>query len=98
VSQILVIYSSEPPFPASDQHPEAARYKVGDVFVDALDGEPSEDEVTEMLAAPYKNRAKVLIDELDQSSDAELDAWIDQRDPRAALKALMALLMARRII
>ena len=45
MSTIRCIYSAEPNFPATDQHPDAVRYQVAGVWVDAIDGEPTEAEV-----------------------------------------------------
>lgn len=55
MSTIRCIYHEGPPaWPASDQHPEAKRYQVGDVWVDAIGGEPSPEEIDAVLnpAAP----------------------------------------------
>ena len=49
MSAIRVVYDKEPEFPATDQHHDAVRYRVGDYWVDALDGEPMLDEVTSFL-------------------------------------------------
>lgn len=46
---ILCVYEQEPPFPATDQHPEATRYQVGGRWVDALGGEPSPEAVEEAV-------------------------------------------------
>jgi hypothetical protein len=45
---IRVIYTEEPNFPATDNHPDAARYFINGYFVDAI-GEPTEQEVTDFL-------------------------------------------------
>lgn len=49
MSTIRTIYSAEPSFPATDQHPDAVRYRVGDYWVDAIDGEPTQDEIDAIL-------------------------------------------------
>lgn len=49
MSRIRVIYDEEPGFPASDQHPDAARYRVGPHWVDAVGGEPTAEEVEAVL-------------------------------------------------
>jgi hypothetical protein len=48
MSSILCIYAAEPKFPATDQHPDAARYVVGPYLVDAI-GEPTAAEVDVVL-------------------------------------------------
>lgn len=52
MSQIVAVYSAEPDFPASDQHPEAARYGLGGVWVDAVGGEPTQGEVDDFRNPP----------------------------------------------
>jgi len=59
MSQIRCIYrDAAPDFPATDQHPEAKRYGpfslgVSDtLFVDALDGAPTLDEIEAVLNPP----------------------------------------------
>lgn len=42
---IKAVYQVEPNFPATTQHPAATRYVVGHYFVDAIGGEPSEQDV-----------------------------------------------------
>lgn len=49
MSTIRIIYTEEPKFPATDQHPDAQRFKVGDVWVDALDGRPTQAEIDAVL-------------------------------------------------
>lgn len=46
---IRTVYSAEPNFPATDQHPNAVRYHVGDWWVDAIGGEPSSDDIEAFL-------------------------------------------------
>ena len=49
--EIRAIYhNGAPPFPATDQHPNAARYVVGPYVVDAIGGEPTQAEVDLALA------------------------------------------------
>lgn len=54
MSTIRVMYSVEPNFPATDQHPDAVRYHITvdgrEWWIDALGGEPSADEVRAVLA------------------------------------------------
>lgn len=52
MSQIRVIYEAEPKFPATDQHPDALRYRIGRYWVDAVGGEPSAAEVDAILNPP----------------------------------------------
>lgn len=49
---IRVVYMEEPSFPATDQHPDAVRHQVGNVWVDAIGGEPSEEDVLALFAQP----------------------------------------------
>lgn len=49
MSQIRCVYSQEPNFPATDQHPDAVRYIVAGYLVDAIGGEPTEAEVLAFL-------------------------------------------------
>jgi len=46
---IRVIYEQEPKFPATDQHPDAVRYKIGSLWVDAMGGKPTQAEVDAIL-------------------------------------------------
>lgn len=46
---IRTIYEAEPNFPATDQHPDALRYRVGELWVDAVGGEPTPDQVAAVL-------------------------------------------------
>jgi len=53
MSAIRCIYhGKEPNFPATDQHPDAVRYKVGLYFVDAIGGEPTQAELDAVLNPP----------------------------------------------
>lgn len=52
---IRTIYQKEPRFPASDQHPDAVRYRVGAYWVDAIGGEPTLAEV-ETVVAPTREQ------------------------------------------
>lgn len=49
---ILCIYSEEPKFPATDQHPDAVRYKVGNNWVDATGGMPTQSDIDAILSPP----------------------------------------------
>lgn len=52
MSTIRCVYSREPNFPATDQHPDAVRYTVAGHTVDAIGGEPTVEEVAAFLAPP----------------------------------------------
>lgn len=62
MSILRVIYEDEPDFPPTVHHPDAVRYRVGEYWVDAVGGNPAEDEVDETLgelgALLYKRRAE----------------------------------------
>lgn len=48
---ILAVYTEEPAFPSTDQHPDAARYHVGGLWVDATGGEqPSQAEIEALIS------------------------------------------------
>jgi hypothetical protein len=47
---IRSIYQQEPSFPASDQHPEAIRYQVGNLWVDAVGAEPTQADIDAILS------------------------------------------------
>lgn len=42
---IRCIYEEEPKWPATDQHPDAVRYKVGQFWVDVIGPAPTLEEV-----------------------------------------------------
>lgn len=56
MSEIRVIWRSEPPVPAINQHPDAVRYPFTidgeQVYVDAVGGEPTIEEVQAVLNPP----------------------------------------------
>lgn len=52
MTSIRVVYFAEPNFPATDQHPDAVRYFVGGKWVDAIDGEPTEADLSAFLNPP----------------------------------------------
>jgi hypothetical protein len=55
MSTIRTVYhDAPPPFPATDQHPDAARYQVGSVWVDAIGGAPTEAELDAFVAPPSR--------------------------------------------
>lgn len=49
MATILNIYTREPKFLATDEHPDAARYRYGSYWLHAVGGEPTSGEVTSML-------------------------------------------------
>jgi hypothetical protein len=53
---IRCVYEQEPNFPATDQHPDAVRHKVGRYWVDAVGGKPSEGDVTGILSPKQPDR------------------------------------------
>lgn len=66
MSTIRCIYTSEPAFPATDQHPDAVRYAIGSLWVDAIGGAPSQGEIDAVLAPaspapPIQQLADLLI-------------------------------------
>lgn len=69
MSTIRCIYSAEPNFPATDQHPTAVRYRVGQLIVDAIGGLPTQAEIDAALgndAAGLAAKQRLVTD------DAEL--------------------------
>lgn len=54
MSNILIVYSEEPNFPATDNNPDAVRYEINGQFIDATGGRPSNAEIT-----AFFNAAKV---------------------------------------
>lgn len=52
MSTIRCIYSEEPNFPATDNHPDAVRYVINGAWIDAIDGEPTQEEVDAVLNTP----------------------------------------------
>ena len=60
MSLLRVIYEDEPDFPPTVHHPDAVRYQVGEYWVDAVGGQPAQDQVDmtlgELGALLYKRR------------------------------------------
>lgn len=53
MSDIIVVWhGEEPPTPATNQHPDAVRYKIRDNYVDAIGGKPTEKELDLYLNPP----------------------------------------------
>ena len=42
MATIRLIYEAEPDFPATQHHPDAVRYQVGEYWVDAVGGAPAQ--------------------------------------------------------
>jgi hypothetical protein len=61
MSILRVIYEDEPDFPPTVHHPDAVRYRVGEYWVDAVGGDPAQDEVDKTLgelgALVYQRRS-----------------------------------------
>lgn len=49
MSRVVCVYSDEPNWPSTDQHPDATRYRVGQWFVDAVGGQPTIEAVNAVL-------------------------------------------------
>jgi hypothetical protein len=70
MSTIRCVYTTAPDFPATDQHPDAARYTVTvngtEYIVDAIGGAPTVEEVVAVLAPPTPRlvRKSVIVDRL----------------------------------
>lgn len=98
MSTVRCIYSDEAPrFPATDQHPAAARYAVRsaylgrDVLVDAVGGEPTTQEVDALLAPPTPEQIEAQV-------QAALNGGAAQHlDPFKLLKAMFVSNLAHRL-
>jgi hypothetical protein len=66
MSTIRCIYTVKPNFPATDQHPQAVRYQVGALWVDAIGGQPTQAEIDAVLhpapVAPHPKITAALAD------------------------------------
>lgn len=100
MSTIRCVYSREPKFPATDQHPDAVRYAVAGKVVDAIGGEPTLEEVAAFLApsaeaiadaAAYAEaRADNVVQYLRDHTPAECEQYVqDKVTDLASAKALM---------
>lgn len=59
MSEIRCVYHGhEPNFPSTDQHPDAKRYRIAGVVVDAI-GEPTEEEVLVFARRSPAAKAKI---------------------------------------
>lgn len=54
MTTIRCIYEEEPNFPGTDQHPDAVRYHVGKLVIDAIGSEPSKAEIDAVLNPPVR--------------------------------------------
>lgn len=111
MSKILVVYASDPPFPATVQHPEAVRYQVDRYILDALEGEPTLQEIDAFFNPPEKKRVEAfeadaeqvdLRDRLRTATPAQIDDWFNANvttlaQARSVLKAIVKYLVARRM-
>lgn len=70
MSIIRCVYSREPSFPATDQHPDAVRYTVAGHTVDAIGGEPTPEEVAAFLAPPVPTLTAAVQAHLDATAQA----------------------------
>lgn len=83
MSTIRCIYhAGEPSFPATDQHPDAVRYFIGQYVVDAIGGEPTPAEVDAVVNRPPIDLSD--IDNLERTFKAQA---LLMRDYCNALKA-----------
>lgn len=49
---ILVVYEDEPNFPATDQQPDAVRYQIGKLWVDAIGSAPTQADLDAFFSPP----------------------------------------------
>lgn len=95
MSEIKAIYSQEPNFPATDQHPAAVRYQVGGRWVDAVGGEPTQAEIDAVLNfKPQPDRAAAMISRQREVAIEDLDVVINTLPPstKAAFNLVRQLL------
>lgn len=76
MSTIRCIYVVAPNFPATDQHPDAVRYQVGALFVDAIGGQPTLAEIEAVLGTDAAGLARQqrLSTDAAERQQAQLDA------------------------
>lgn len=81
MSTIRIVYSEEPNFPATDQHPDAVRYVVGPHIVDAIGGEPTLEEIEAVLHPPVIEQPTIadILDALPQESKDAVAAKLATR-------------------
>lgn len=78
MTTIRCIYEKAPSFPATDQHPDAVRYQVGALFVDAIGGQPTQAEIDAVLgtdAAGLARQQRFAADSAERQQ-AQVDAAI----------------------
>lgn len=100
MSQIKCVYEKEPRLPPTDQHPLAERFKIGNRWVDAVGGQPTQAEVDAAINPPADPRKALDDAEADQArvhaqtitflnmTPAELDAWCDQNLPAGGTRTM----------
>lgn len=93
MSTIRCVYSEEPNFPATDQHPDAVRYTVGEHIVDAIGGEPTPQEIDTVLNPPVAQEPTLadILDVLPQESKDALATKLAARAAQATLDAAQAI-------
>lgn len=67
MSTIRCIYQQEPNFPATDQHPDAKRYKVGPHIVDAIGDMPTLAEVEAILEIDEAGLRKRELEQIERA-------------------------------
>lgn len=79
MATVLVVYHQEEPnFPATAQHPDAVRYHIGDKWVDAIGGQPTQEEIDAVL------NPKAPIDSADAMLKRQRDQAIESLDKEIA--------------
>lgn len=68
MSTIRCIYTVAPNFPATDQHPNAVRYQIGNLFVDAIGGQPTQQEIDDVVSPSVDVKAAIAVDSIDRLS------------------------------
>lgn len=61
-----IYHDQEPSFPATAQHPDAVRYKIGEQWVDAVGGKPTQADVDAILT-PSKLSAELTVKDLQKA-------------------------------
>jgi hypothetical protein len=78
MSTIRCIYTEQPRFPATDQYPDAVRYQIGALWIDAIGGQPTQAEIDVVLgidAAGTALKQRLATDEAERQQ-AQIDATI----------------------
>lgn len=91
---ILVVYSQEPPFPATDQNPDAVRYHVGIYWADCLGDEPTPEMVQTFLNPTdfAQSNGVALAERQRKTAKDEAAALASAGDFKAALERVLDLL------